>query len=194
MRNRFKMEYANMTDKEFIQFIVENSNIKTPIYNPGGVRTNISTNINNPIELRTQEAKEKFNGFASEENKIKDIVVDRSFNDIKDKFEAYETEDYYVLKVVEKSFNIGTPGFETIMSNNEKIYILIEAKKWDYYYKKINHLGLEFNLHLYDTKLNKIKYLLNEKLDKNKFKNFEYRDIGWKYDNSKYDNMYYEQI
>jgi len=188
------MKYDDMTNEEFIHFIVENSNIKTPIYNPGGVRTNISTNLNNPIELRAQKAKNKFNGFANNENKIKNIVVDRNFNNIKDKFEVYETEDYYVLKVVEKNFNIGTPGFEMIASNNEKIYIMIETKKWDYYHKTINRLGLEFNLHLYDTKLNRIKYLLNQKLDKDKFKNFEYRDIGWKYDDPDYDKMYYEQI
>jgi hypothetical protein len=103
------MKYDNMTNEEFIEFIVEN--------------LNTTTKIKSPIKLKTSEAKNKFNNFAIEENKIKDIIIDLNFNHIKNRFEIYETEDYYVLKIIEKNYNIGTPGYETIMSDNEKIYI-----------------------------------------------------------------------
>jgi hypothetical protein len=174
------MKYDNMTNEEFIEFIVEN--------------LNTTTKIKSPIKLKTSEAKNKFNNFAIEENKIKDIIIDLNFNHIKNRFEIYETEDYYVLKIIEKNYNIGTPGYETIMSDNEKIYILIESKKWGCYNKKINHFGLELNLCLYDPELNKIKYLLNKEIAKEQFENFEYRDIGWKYDSPNYNKMYYEQL
>ena len=150
----------------------------------------------NPVSLRNN-AKEKFEEFEEKTKELKEVKEDLNFNDFYNHFKIYETDNYYILKIIEKHFNLGSPRVESKYSNDKEILALVEPKEWKSKIKSVEHWeDGKYKFKIFPIDHNKIKYLLNLKPEEevHQLKDFEYRDFGWQYDREEYDDMFYKLL
>lgn len=150
------------------------------------------------VEIVSPMGIKKIKDFFNSHKPLKIVKVDLHWNDFYNKYIIYKTRNYYVVRIKEEYFALGSPSANAIgEEKDKKYYIRIYPKNWTSKIICNKHWeeGIRMCFEILDIDDNWVHYVLKLSPPKDRWYKWEmqeYHDFGWKYDDSQYDGMWFK--
>ena len=149
--------------------------------------------------VQSPEGVKQFRDFFEKEKPVKVIERDLHWSGLKNMYAIYKVGNYYIVRIIDEYCCLGSEDADEIAEEEgKKYYVRIHPVRWSSKTIKCMHWedGLMY-FKVLDPDDNFPQYALGlnpPSTGWKKWRDQEYRDCGWKYDDPKYDNMFYKDV